>query len=246
MRVRIGGVVMYAKAGQLDRLSMALSSGKSLRASAREVGCSKLTAKKLYRELIAERKRQGLGPFLCECGRVATHRGWCSVRYQGSPERQAVMQRLHSGTPAVERLTPEMLEFCEQGRADALGDEEVVEMAALCALLYVRSLEGEFITNSNAQEWTGLGWRKIKPAMSRLRAAGVIRGDTMPDYAAREGAEFCFALVLDAMVAAGRLVAIPGETREETRYWLADAPIPPEQQSENLSVSQEPIRDPGD
>lgn len=92
---------MYGKSGQLVEIGSALLSGMGIRATARKVGCSKNTVGKLYKILLAERSRRGMGDILCPCGLPSIHQGWCTERFRRSPQRQAFMKEWHR-----ERATP--------------------------------------------------------------------------------------------------------------------------------------------
>lgn len=81
---------MYSKGGQLSKLRAAIMGGFTAREAARAVGCDKNTANRCQRLLRAE----GIVP-ICECGKPASHRGWCAARFARSPARQDVIRRLH-------------------------------------------------------------------------------------------------------------------------------------------------------
>jgi len=100
-----GSGAMYAKSGQLQRLCTALVRGKSIRAAAREAGCSRVTARKLHRILLADFASPGQVAFRCACGKPSTHRGFCSARFRESPRRQAFMRRWHTKDNLAEENT---------------------------------------------------------------------------------------------------------------------------------------------
>lgn len=87
---------MYPRDGQLEPVENLLSSGLSIRAVSRFTGVHTQTVKKVLKFLLKERDSLNLGPILCPCGKVSTHRGWCRVRYSNSPARQRFMRRWHS------------------------------------------------------------------------------------------------------------------------------------------------------
>lgn len=84
--------VIRDKQGRLSKLARAFAAGMSIREAARCVGCSKTTARKVFRIFSAASGK----PFLCPCGQPNTHQGWCSHRYALSPVRQEVMAKLHT------------------------------------------------------------------------------------------------------------------------------------------------------
>jgi len=71
-----------------------LMAGRSIRETARLVGCSKVTVSQ-YRKLIrvAEMFGEDIRLPKCECGQNAGHRGWCRVRFARSERRQCFMQQ---------------------------------------------------------------------------------------------------------------------------------------------------------
>ena len=78
---------------KLDERSAAaqlLLAGHSLRNTAAIVGLSNVTVLRLKKEM-----RLDLSSVLCGCGRQATHKGWCSVRYAASGRRQEFMKSWH-------------------------------------------------------------------------------------------------------------------------------------------------------
>lgn len=75
---------MRSKGGRLEKATALMKEGLGNREIHRMTGMSKTTAAKLRRIL----EEQGGGPFLCECGKPATHCGWCSYRIMKSPKRQ--------------------------------------------------------------------------------------------------------------------------------------------------------------
>lgn len=89
-RGRKGGLL--GNNGKLRRVILGLERGLSIRAAAREAGCSRNAARRAYHRLMAERERLGLGEFLCPCGRPSTHMGWCRFRYLLSPDRQSSLK----------------------------------------------------------------------------------------------------------------------------------------------------------
>jgi transposase-like protein len=62
--------------------------GNTARHATRVLGLASNTVRTAYRKL-----RERLGPVKCACGQEAGHRGWCKVRFQKSPKRQAFMKR---------------------------------------------------------------------------------------------------------------------------------------------------------
>lgn len=73
---------MYPQGDQLERLGKAIMSTVTLSAAARSVGCDRKTATKLFKILLAQRQRMGLGDILCKCGRTLVHKGQCEPRRQ--------------------------------------------------------------------------------------------------------------------------------------------------------------------
>lgn len=71
-----------------------LMDGRSVRDTARLVGCSKVTVSQ-YRKIIrvAEMWGEDLRLPKCACGQNSGHRGWCAVRYARSPKRQDFMKQ---------------------------------------------------------------------------------------------------------------------------------------------------------
>lgn len=71
-----------------------LMAGRSVRDTAKLVGCSKVTVSQ-YRKLIraAELWGEKLRLPKCECGQNSGHRGWCRVRFAKSVKRQEFMQQ---------------------------------------------------------------------------------------------------------------------------------------------------------
>lgn len=70
---------------QKTALRKCFESGMSIRASARAVGVRRNTAWTYY-------KLWNISA-LCGCGKPATHRGWCAVRFDQSPKRQEFMKQ---------------------------------------------------------------------------------------------------------------------------------------------------------
>jgi transposase-like protein len=77
---------MYLADEKLVAAKTVLLAGRSIRQAARIAGIAQMTARKIARTL---------GPRRCECGQDARHRGWCPVRFQESPVRQAVVARFN-------------------------------------------------------------------------------------------------------------------------------------------------------
>lgn len=75
---------MRSKGGRLEKATALMKEGKGNREVSRLTGMSKTTAAKLRKVLETENG----GPFLCPCGKPATHPGWCSYRFAKSPRRQ--------------------------------------------------------------------------------------------------------------------------------------------------------------
>lgn len=90
-----GRGAMYGQRGKLMRVGRYLAQGMSIRAAARRAGCSKNTARKLHRILLAERIRRGEDDFRCACGRPSIHQGWCPPRFRQSVKRQEVLRKMH-------------------------------------------------------------------------------------------------------------------------------------------------------
>lgn len=80
---------MYLRDGLLDRAKECLLTGKGNRNVARLMGMKPQTVARLRKAVEIERG----ATILCACGRPATHRGWCRVRYAASPARQAFIKR---------------------------------------------------------------------------------------------------------------------------------------------------------
>ena len=78
---------MYPRGGVLDRAGQLLAAGGTNREVVRRTGMHSTTVAKLRHVLEAERG----APFLCACGRAATHMGWCRPRFAQSECRQAIM-----------------------------------------------------------------------------------------------------------------------------------------------------------
>jgi hypothetical protein len=77
--------------------------GIGVRASARRLGISKITAQRYYREF-PELK--------CPCGEPARHRGWCQHRVALSPERQNFLSRFVTLRPqTIERWLAYSVKF---------------------------------------------------------------------------------------------------------------------------------------
>lgn len=95
---------MYSKGGRLEKATALMKEGKGNREICRLTGMSKNTAAKLRKVIEAENG----GPFLCSCGKQATHNGWCSHRFAKSPKRQAFVASLNlsfgKGTASKKRL----------------------------------------------------------------------------------------------------------------------------------------------
>lgn len=66
-------------------LKLAFSMGLGVRAAARFARCSTWTSRKWLNAF--------RGEHVCQCGKPATHNGWCAARYQRSPKRQAFIKR---------------------------------------------------------------------------------------------------------------------------------------------------------
>lgn len=66
-------------------LLSAFNDGMGIRAAARYAGVNVATSRRVWRTLDPKP--------LCKCGRPATHRGWCSVRFAASAPRQEFMER---------------------------------------------------------------------------------------------------------------------------------------------------------
>lgn len=60
---------MYPEGDQLERLGKAIMDSVTLSEAARSVGADRKTATKLFRILLAQRQKMGLGDILCRCGR---------------------------------------------------------------------------------------------------------------------------------------------------------------------------------
>lgn len=81
-------------AAKLQRLGDALLKGLSLRAAAREAGCSKNTARKLHEIFLTARGVMAIGDLRCPCGKSQTHRGFCTFRLRNSEHRDKVLATL--------------------------------------------------------------------------------------------------------------------------------------------------------
>lgn len=76
-----------------DALFEILIEGGSIRGAAREVGVSPTTVLAYRKAYFPPDYEDQIKP--CPCGRAAGHRGWCSVRFERSPRRQATMAAMH-------------------------------------------------------------------------------------------------------------------------------------------------------
>lgn len=74
----------------VEKIIWSLLHGFSLRQIAHECEVHKETVRRYRRDYEAKH-----GAIMCFCGKPATHRGWCWVRFNRSKKRQAVMQSLH-------------------------------------------------------------------------------------------------------------------------------------------------------
>lgn len=106
-------------------------SAKSVRQVAAEVGISTQTAQKIRDEEIKE-------PILCPCGKDAKRQGWCKFRYEQSPARQAVMEKVHMGHidphEEAEARVQEIVARAKESRKPLhveLGPEEEAVVAAM-------------------------------------------------------------------------------------------------------------------
>jgi hypothetical protein len=75
---------MRSKDGRLEQATTLMKEGKANREIYRLTGMSITTGAKLRRIL----EEQNGGPFLCPCGKPATHQTWCSYRFSNSLKRQ--------------------------------------------------------------------------------------------------------------------------------------------------------------
>lgn len=91
--IKVGGYEIR-KPVKFEMASILFKQGKSTREVQKIVGLTPITAVK-YRKLALK----GI-TVLCECGRLAGHRGWCGPRYQRSPKRQAWTAQFSSATSA--------------------------------------------------------------------------------------------------------------------------------------------------
>lgn len=82
---------LYGRCGKLCEVGKLLSRGMGNREVSRRAKISKNTAKK-YRNIFQKVLQV---TFICECGKPATHQGWCSHRYKGSIERQKFIRGWH-------------------------------------------------------------------------------------------------------------------------------------------------------
>ena len=78
---------MRSKGGRLEKATALIKEGKSNREICRLTGMSTNTVAKLRKILEAENG----GPFLCVCGKLVTHKGWCPYRFAKSPKRQLLL-----------------------------------------------------------------------------------------------------------------------------------------------------------
>ena len=76
---------MRSKGGRLEKATALMKKSKGNREICRLTGMSKNTVAKLRRVM----EEQKGGPFLCGCGRVATHQGVCSYKRQDANSRQS-------------------------------------------------------------------------------------------------------------------------------------------------------------
>lgn len=81
---------MRSKDGCLEAATTLMKEGKGNLEICRLTGMSKTTAAKLRGGL----EKQNGGPFLCECGKPATHPGWCSYRFAKSQRRQELIRQI--------------------------------------------------------------------------------------------------------------------------------------------------------
>ena len=79
-----------------------MKEGKGNLEISRLTGMSKTTAAKLRQVL----EGQNGGPFLCACGKPATHSGRCSYRFAKSPKRQAVVLKFSLDKDTPSKLLP--------------------------------------------------------------------------------------------------------------------------------------------
>lgn len=88
---------MRSKSGRLEKATVLMKEGKTNQEVCRQTGMSKSTAAKL-RGVLEEKNG---GPFLCACGKPATHQGWCSYRIAKSPGRQKFLASFGEDTPST-------------------------------------------------------------------------------------------------------------------------------------------------
>ncbi len=75
---------MYSRSGALQKIIELIRGGLPNREVSRQTGAATTTVARARYEL--EKKERC--SFLCKCGGRATHRGWCSYRFERSPARQ--------------------------------------------------------------------------------------------------------------------------------------------------------------
>lgn len=112
-------IVNQIREEKREQAISAFNEAKSVRQVAAEVGISKGTAQKIRAEENIE--------VLCPCGKDAKHQGWCAHRYAQSPERQAVIAKMHMAhIDPHEQAEQEIAAIVERGsaRREQLGDEE--------------------------------------------------------------------------------------------------------------------------
>lgn len=78
----------FYRHGKVLRAAEMLRNGAGIRATARATGMSTITVAKLRKAIPGVLKG-------CPCGQVATHQGWCSVRFRSSESRQQFMRQWH-------------------------------------------------------------------------------------------------------------------------------------------------------
>ena len=93
---------MRSKGGRLEKATGLMKEGCGNQETCRLTGMSKNTAAKLRRVL----EVQNGGPFLCGCGKSATHPGWCSYRFAKSPKRQATVLKFSLGKDTPSKMLP--------------------------------------------------------------------------------------------------------------------------------------------
>ena len=94
---------MRSKGGRFEQATVCIKEGRGNRETCRLAGMSKNTVAKLRAVL----EQQNDGPFLCVCGKPATHQGWCSYRFAESLERRAFIRKWVSESPdATHRQSP--------------------------------------------------------------------------------------------------------------------------------------------